>query len=237
MTTLNTNYNSLVKMLKRNNIMRKEPSKRNRRDVLSIINDISFIVEYEELGTKSHSKLVEKRTDELRKIFFVTIGHNIDHYSNVSYQIIEGEKYAEFVRDEHEINNIFTFIASLYEYEFGGVAVYMPEDIEKFKVYPKTSEGDHWSICSTYLYTITHDKDKDGTYTVLKEVSGLIETEIIRVRFNSRTGYVTLASAIFDLYNRFVGKAYVRINAIWGFSDNHEEALEYLRNKLKRYSE
>lgn len=234
--------------------------KKSKPDISLIIDDIAYIIERElTLYYKWHTLSDE----ELKKPFpgiGGTLGdyYNLDDCWNSVYRKDGNAMWSPKLVNGVEIKDIKSFLRSIFNDEIG-VAIYLPEDIDKYKV---ISPG-YWLIIPTHHYRFFHNIDlNDGSkckYSLIDHTSpdndeNHHENVIYTLSTKSKEDIVSLAHVLYGIYNSYINrKVYMRVNVIWRDDGDDDDdyykelniditkdipstaniALEALRNKLR----
>lgn len=230
-------------MNKRQLITDIQSQKKTRNGILSIIKDISYIVEYEFLHWQKDIKTKEKRK-ELKTTSLSGIGGTVKTYIDVrkKIQVIpDATESAEWIRnkknnveddlkeDEYVIRDILTFLASICTEDIG-ISVYSePAQVYVLKY---IEDGKIWSIRPSYWYHISSQQ-----LSVVERTKDLnSDTLIYELPEEEPTDndFIAFSSVLYDLFINLMKKnVYVRVNCLWSSKEAGIDGIEYLQKVLK----
>ena len=214
--------------------------KKTRKNILGIIEDISYIIDYEfhDIGSiyggihTNHTipdiaNIAHKRRKMLKNKELETIGGTVKSY-NTFYSNIwnDNVEWTDNNANIGLITNINDFVFALFQSDLGGVNIYIKEDIDRYEV--KWNEKDqHWYIEPSYEYVLY----KFGQLQVKSKVGD--EEDVFGIEKDNNDSYIALASRIYELYTKYTSnKVLMRVGAIWSRKSKEEHGLKYLKDKL-----
>lgn len=223
----------------------EKDKKKTRKNVLEIIEEISYIIDYEfhdrisifggsilDRETNSLNFVDEiayaahKRQKLLKNRELENIGGTVKDYNTFNSDIWDNNvEWSNNNPDAGEITNIGEFIFALFQSDLG-VNIYTKDDMDEYKI--KWNEREHyWYIRPTCDYLLY----KSGQLEVHSK-TGINET-IFVIDKDTPENYIAMASRIYELYTRYTNnKVLMRVNVIWSGTAKSKHGLRYLKNKL-----
>lgn len=210
--------------------------KRNRKDILAIIEDISYIAEYEVLtyNPVGDEEATKKRLQYLERLSFKSIGGNIEQYRQIWHKLRKDTECgmwdpSQKKEKELEIKNIKAFLAAIFDSDIG-VAIYKWQDKTKYITSSKTDSNGatKWFIHTPEVYLVSK-----CLHLIKTSVYDEEEEEIYSIEGESPSEFVALAAALFNIYDNYADSfVYMRANIFWGSEGNGHDASIFLFHKL-----